>query len=145
MWRGLRIAALLAVLVFVAAGAWVERHRTASWDGTLWIGIFPVAGDSSAATTDYLDGLSSERFASIERFFEREARRFAQAQGYGVDWEAVARLDDEGLFTGHMHMDVSVLVQQFPGHKLPGLGRADCPGNGESTDSQELNQQDDNK
>lgn len=75
MWRGLRIAALLAALVFVAAGAWVERHRTASWDGTLWIGIFPVAGDSSAATTDYLDGLSSERFASIERFFEREARR----------------------------------------------------------------------
>jgi Lon protease-like protein len=28
---------------------------------------------------------------------EREARRFAEARGYAIDWEAVARLDDEAL------------------------------------------------
>ncbi|HEY0315005.1 MAG TPA: LON peptidase substrate-binding domain-containing protein [Sphingomonas sp.] len=28
---------------------------------------------------------------------EREARRFAEARGYAIDWEAVARLDDESL------------------------------------------------
>ena len=39
--------------------------------------------------------------AAIERAsFEREARRFADAQGYAVDWEAVARLDDESLIDG---------------------------------------------
>ena len=32
--------------------------------------------------------------------FEREARRFADAQGYAVDWEAVTRLDDESLIDG---------------------------------------------
>lgn len=32
--------------------------------------------------------------------FEREARRFASAQGYSVDWEAVTRLDDESLIDG---------------------------------------------
>ena len=32
--------------------------------------------------------------------FEREARRFADAQGYSVDWDAVARLDDESLIDG---------------------------------------------
>jgi Lon protease-like protein len=32
--------------------------------------------------------------------FEREARRFANAQGYAVDWEAVMRLDDEALIDG---------------------------------------------
>ena len=37
----------------------------------------------------------------IERAgFEREARRFASAQGYAVDWEAVTRLDDESLIDG---------------------------------------------
>ena len=37
----------------------------------------------------------------IERaLFEREARRFADAQGYGVDWESVARLDDVSLING---------------------------------------------
>ena len=32
--------------------------------------------------------------------FEREARRFADAQGYSVDWEAVTRLDDRSLIDG---------------------------------------------
>ena len=32
--------------------------------------------------------------------FEREARRFADAQGYSVDWDAVARLDDQSLING---------------------------------------------
>lgn len=39
--------------------------------------------------------------APIERAsFEREARRFADAQGYRVDWESVARLDDVSLING---------------------------------------------
>ena len=39
--------------------------------------------------------------APVERAsFEREARRFADAQGYAVDWEAVTRLDDESLIDG---------------------------------------------
>ena len=31
---------------------------------------------------------------------EIESRRFADAQGYSVDWDAVARLDDESLVNG---------------------------------------------
>ena len=39
--------------------------------------------------------------APIERAsFERESRRFADAQGYRVDWDSVARLDDQSLITG---------------------------------------------
>jgi uncharacterized protein len=39
--------------------------------------------------------------ASIQRAdLERESRRFADAQGYAVDWEAVGRLDDEALVNG---------------------------------------------
>ncbi|WP_324073712.1 MAG: LON peptidase substrate-binding domain-containing protein [Erythrobacter sp.] len=32
--------------------------------------------------------------------FEREARRFADRQGYSVDWDSVARLDDRSLING---------------------------------------------
>lgn len=43
----------------------------------------------------------NQALAPIERAgFEREARRFADAQGYRVDWESVARLDDESLING---------------------------------------------
>jgi hypothetical protein len=39
--------------------------------------------------------------SAVERAgFEREARRFAEIQGYAVDWESVARLDDETLING---------------------------------------------
>jgi Lon protease-like protein len=39
--------------------------------------------------------------ASVERAaLEQESRRFAEAQGYAVDWNAVARLDDEALVNG---------------------------------------------
>ena len=31
---------------------------------------------------------------------ELESRRFAEAQGYAVDWEAVSRLDDQSLVNG---------------------------------------------
>jgi uncharacterized protein len=40
--------------------------------------------------------LSIARRASLEM----ESRRFADAQGYAVDWEAVSRLDDESLVNG---------------------------------------------
>jgi len=43
----------------------------------------------------------NQDLAAIERAsFEREARRFADAQGYSVDWEQVSRLDDMSLING---------------------------------------------
>jgi Lon protease-like protein len=36
----------------------------------------------------------------VRASFERESRRFADAQGYSVDWESVARLDDMSLING---------------------------------------------
>jgi len=49
--------------------------------------LLPVAKD---------DQLSLGRRSSLEM----ESRRFADLQGYAVDWDAVARLDDESLVNG---------------------------------------------
>ncbi len=39
--------------------------------------------------------------SAVERAsFENEARHFAEAQGYAVDWDSVARLDDQSLING---------------------------------------------
>lgn len=47
------------------------------------------------------DETDPEPLASILRAeLEREARRYADALGYAVDWEAVGRLDDEMLVNG---------------------------------------------
>lgn len=50
---------------------------------------------------ELVDESDGRGLAPVERAsFEREARRFADAQGYGVDWQAVVRLDDEALING---------------------------------------------
>lgn len=50
---------------------------------------------------ELLDEPRDEALAPIERAsFEREARRFADAQGYSVDWDEVNRLDDVSLING---------------------------------------------
>jgi Lon protease-like protein len=50
---------------------------------------------------EILDDPENEFLSSVERgSFEFEARRFADLQGYSVDWDSVQRLDDETLING---------------------------------------------
>ena len=50
---------------------------------------------------ELLDESDDAVLAPVERaLFERESHRFAQAQGYSIDWEAVTRLDDAALING---------------------------------------------
>ena len=50
---------------------------------------------------ELLTDVADDSLAPVERAgFEREARRFAKRQGYRVDWDSVARLDDTSLING---------------------------------------------
>jgi Lon protease-like protein len=50
---------------------------------------------------ELLEEVGEQSLAPIERAsFEREARRYADAQGYSVDWTSVSRLDDVSLING---------------------------------------------
>ncbi|MBO6527524.1 MAG: LON peptidase substrate-binding domain-containing protein [Erythrobacter sp.] len=50
---------------------------------------------------ELIEDPQDETLSSVERAgFEFEARRFADMQGYSVDWESVAKLDDETLING---------------------------------------------
>jgi Lon protease-like protein len=54
-----------------------------------------------ASFDDYDDTAEPDPLASVLRAdLERESRRFADARGYQLDWDAVARLDDESLVNG---------------------------------------------
>lgn len=50
---------------------------------------------------ELLEDPAHQALSPVERAsFEREARRFADAQGYRVDWDAVTKLDDNSLIDG---------------------------------------------
>lgn len=79
MFKFLRIAILLLILVTVAQEAWLSRSRAASWREPLRVAIYPINGDGSAATAGYLNGLRPAAFAAIDQFFEAEAKRHGLA------------------------------------------------------------------
>lgn len=50
---------------------------------------------------ELLEEAGAQSLAPVERAsFEREARRYADAQGYSVDWSSLSRLDDVSLING---------------------------------------------
>lgn len=60
-----------------------------------------VATPFRQVEAELLEEPANDVLAPIERaVFEREARRFTNAQGYAVDWDSVARLDDASLING---------------------------------------------
>ena len=67
----------------------------------VWTRELEAATEFRQLEAELLEDDGDAVLSAIERAgFEREARRFADAQGYSVDWESVARLDDAALING---------------------------------------------
>lgn len=81
MFRKLRIAVLLLVLLFVALNTYFDRVYSTDWDIPLRIAVFPVNGDGSDVAQRYVDALHVDQFTAIESFFT------AQAERYGVQMD----------------------------------------------------------
>jgi hypothetical protein len=76
MFKRLRIAILLYVLLFVAAAQFFAASRSTDWDETLWVDVYPVNADGHEATQRYLDSLAATEFNAVEQFFAVEAKRY---------------------------------------------------------------------
>jgi hypothetical protein len=87
MWRQVRIVILLFILAVAAYGNWYDRLSTTDWDETLWIGVFPINAEGSAAGSAYIASLKPENAADIEDFINREAR------AYGIGIARPVRVD----------------------------------------------------
>ena len=87
-FRSIRITLLLLVLFFVAMNTWLTRLRSTDWNEPLWLVVYPVNGDASAATQAYIDSLDQDSFDAIESFVAREAARY----GVGIREPVTIRL-----------------------------------------------------
>jgi len=77
MWRAIRIIVLLFILATVAQGAWLARTRTAEWDNTLRVVIYPINSDGGQTAARYIGELRDATFEPIEAFFRKEGRKYA--------------------------------------------------------------------
>ena len=76
LFRTIRIAILLIILVLVGGSAWLTKVRTTSWSQPLRVAIFPIAADDRKQTHAYIAQLNADTFAPIAMFMAREARRY---------------------------------------------------------------------
>jgi hypothetical protein len=70
-----RLAILLAVLAFVALGAWLDRMRSTDWDGTLRVTVYPIAVGTDPGTRAYVAALDNDSLAAVGEFLADQAEQ----------------------------------------------------------------------
>jgi hypothetical protein len=88
VFRFLRIAILLTILVIVAGNQWLTGHRLSSWKKPLWITVYPVLADTDPAVRRYVQGLDAGAFQQVGDFLKQQAARY----GRPLDEAAVLQL-----------------------------------------------------
>lgn len=76
MFRRLRTAILLYILILVGGGAWLTNRDSTDWQEPLWILVYPINADHSKASDSYIRALEPDSFTAIERFFSGQARAY---------------------------------------------------------------------
>lgn len=78
MFKALRIAVLLLILLTVSLSTWLTQARSTDWNNSLWVKVYPINADGSASTQRYIDALELGDFVGIEAFIAREAKKFGR-------------------------------------------------------------------
>lgn len=76
MFKQLRIAVLLYILLVIALTSWSTRARNTDWNNPLWVVVYPINGEGNERTAEYIRELSVDRFEPIETAVREQARRF---------------------------------------------------------------------
>jgi len=78
MFKAIRIGILLLVLLVVSLSSWLTQARSTDWNNSLWVKVYPINADGSAASTGYIAGLEVDEFVDIEDFIAREAAKYGR-------------------------------------------------------------------
>ena len=91
MFKAIRIAVLLLVLLFVSLSTYLTQARSTDWNNSLYVKVYPINADGSAASSRYIANLNEQTFAGIEEFISRETGRY----GHTLDRPVRIRLGRE--------------------------------------------------
>jgi len=75
MFRYIRIAILLTILVVVAGNQFLTGNRFSSWEKPVWITVYPILVEPDADIRRYVKGLKAESFQDIGEFIRLQASR----------------------------------------------------------------------
>lgn len=75
-FRNIRVVILLSVLAIAAIYTQEQRLNTTSWFKPIEVTIFPINGDNTQKTENYIEQLSLSDFQDIDDFFNRGAKQY---------------------------------------------------------------------
>ncbi|MGF1645181.1 MAG: hypothetical protein ACFCUJ_16205 [Thiotrichales bacterium] len=77
-WRTIRISLLMLTLMFVSGETYLKQWEATDWVQTLPVIVYPINGDGSDATAQYIARLDSTTFAPIEHFMQRQIAQYGK-------------------------------------------------------------------
>ena len=93
MFRKLRVAVLLYILLIVAVTSWSTGARNTEWIEPLWVAVYPINGEQSEAISTYIATLTEEQFAPIESVMQAQARLWGVKLTKPIDIEFAPQID----------------------------------------------------
>lgn len=85
MHKHLRIFILVLILLIVAIGTLATNMRATDWSHPLRVVIYPINGDQSETTEDYITNLDEQDFAPIKTFFIEELEQYGITSDEPID------------------------------------------------------------
>lgn len=67
---------LVYILILVGVGHWLTMQRTTSWDRPLSVVVYPINGDGSQRSAQYIENLEWDAFKVIDKFMAEEAKHY---------------------------------------------------------------------
>lgn len=95
MFKAIRIAVLMFILFFVSVSTWLTQARSTDWNNSVWVKIYPINGDNSTVSTDYIGHLELSDFAAIEQFIARETGKYGRSVSRPVRMELGSEIDEQ--------------------------------------------------
>lgn len=93
MFKRIRIAILLFILVSVAVGSWHSHQRVHAWTSTVYVVVYPINGDGSAVAANYIASLDESKLAAMQDFLEAQAHRYGIPQSRPVQVSLGPKID----------------------------------------------------
>lgn len=75
-YRNTRVLILLSILAMAIIYTQEQHLQTTSWFKPINVIIYPINGDGSSETSDYIQQLSKKDFLAIDDFFRQGAKRY---------------------------------------------------------------------
>ena len=95
MFRAIRIAILLVILLVVSLSTLLTQARSTDWNNSLWVKVYPINADGSEQAARYIRNLDIEDFAAIETFIAAETQRYGRAVRRPVRMELGSEIHEQ--------------------------------------------------